>query len=227
MVAFYVDNTFVLLHTPERCAKFRFYWSSKSFAAPIFFNIRFPIEGLSTRIFFTRQSNCHNKCFYQSSCTNANPLKCRSHIYTEPKLGNHSMNGARPSAGTFLTELLLQTCFHSSCTGSPWHIYRQMTSKMAIEIMWNLVEVLSNHQSGLIVGLHPANERRRYFVTTSLIGWGKPRISPDQLDPAAFTGFRWTLSRKQQLRFVWKLHFKIVETHYRGLTRTMNQLIVT
>ena len=27
----------------------------------------------------------------------------------------------------------------------------------------------------LILGLHPANERRRYFVTTSLIGWGKPR----------------------------------------------------
>ena len=25
--------------------------------------------------------------------------------------------------------------------------------------------------SGLILGLHPANERRRYFVTTVLIGW--------------------------------------------------------
>ena len=24
---------------------------------------------------------------------------------------------------------------------------------------------------GLIIGLRPANERRRYFVTTSLIGW--------------------------------------------------------
>ena len=26
-------------------------------------------------------------------------------------------------------------------------------------------------QSGLILGLHPANERRLYFVMTSLIGW--------------------------------------------------------
>ena len=26
-------------------------------------------------------------------------------------------------------------------------------------------------QAGLILGLGPANERRRYFVTTSLIGW--------------------------------------------------------
>ena len=24
---------------------------------------------------------------------------------------------------------------------------------------------------GVILGLHPANERRRYFVTASLIGW--------------------------------------------------------
>ena len=27
--------------------------------------------------------------------------------------------------------------------------------------------------SGLIPGLRPANERRRYFVTTSLIGWAQ------------------------------------------------------
>ena len=28
---------------------------------------------------------------------------------------------------------------------------------------------------GLILGLRPANERRRYFVTTSLIGWAQAR----------------------------------------------------
>ena len=27
--------------------------------------------------------------------------------------------------------------------------------------------------SGLILGLRPANERRRYFVTMSLIGWAQ------------------------------------------------------
>ena len=31
---------------------------------------------------------------------------------------------------------------------------------------------------GRILGLLLANERRRYFVTTSLIGWDKPRNSP-------------------------------------------------
>ena len=30
---------------------------------------------------------------------------------------------------------------------------------------------LIDHHAGLILGLHPANERRRYKVTPSLIGW--------------------------------------------------------
>ena len=33
--------------------------------------------------------------------------------------------------------------------------------------------------TGLILGLRPANERRRYSVTTSLIAGCKPRINPD------------------------------------------------
>ena len=32
--------------------------------------------------------------------------------------------------------------------------------------------------SGLILGLRPANERRRYFVTTSLIGWVQAQNQP-------------------------------------------------
>ena len=36
-------------------------------------------------------------------------------------------------------------------------------------------------KAGLILGLRPASERRHYFVTTSLIGWSKPRISPVKL----------------------------------------------
>ena len=31
----------------------------------------------------------------------------------------------------------------------------------------------------MILGLRPANERRRYNVTPSLIGWRKPKISPE------------------------------------------------
>ena len=30
----------------------------------------------------------------------------------------------------------------------------------------------------MLTGLRPANERRCYFVTTSLIGWGQTRVSP-------------------------------------------------
>ena len=32
-------------------------------------------------------------------------------------------------------------------------------------------EPIKGNYAGLILGLLPANERRRYFVTTSLIGW--------------------------------------------------------
>ena len=35
-----------------------------------------------------------------------------------------------------------------------------------------------SHWVGANLGFHPANERRRYKVTPSLIGWPKPRISP-------------------------------------------------
>ena len=33
--------------------------------------------------------------------------------------------------------------------------------------------VNNNNDSELILGLRPTNERRRYFVTTSLIGWAQ------------------------------------------------------
>ena len=38
--------------------------------------------------------------------------------------------------------------------------------------------MLLSNCSGLILGLRPANERRRNFVTTSLIGWAQLRINP-------------------------------------------------
>ena len=31
----------------------------------------------------------------------------------------------------------------------------------------------SDDTTGMIIGLHPANERRRYKVTPSLIGWAQ------------------------------------------------------
>ena len=41
-----------------------------------------------------------------------------------------------------------------------------------------IIDVVTCDMSGLILGLRPANERRRYKVTPSLIGWVQPRISP-------------------------------------------------
>ena len=38
--------------------------------------------------------------------------------------------------------------------------------------------MISPHIIGLILGLRPANERRRYFITTSLIGWAQAENQP-------------------------------------------------
>ena len=38
--------------------------------------------------------------------------------------------------------------------------------------------LLTGCATGLILGLHPANKRRRYFVTTSLIGWARTLNQP-------------------------------------------------
>ena len=38
---------------------------------------------------------------------------------------------------------------------------------------WDGGMVANNTITGLIVGLRSANERRRYFVTTSLFGWAQ------------------------------------------------------
>ena len=44
------------------------------------------------------------------------------------------------------------------------------------DILWSHIAyfyVKKFHQAGLILGLRPANERRRYKVTPSLIGWAQ------------------------------------------------------
>ena len=49
--------------------------------------------------------------------------------------------------------------------------------KWEIEIGWSdkvmkyFIDLVIMYNPGLILGLHRANERRRYFVTKSLIGW--------------------------------------------------------
>ena len=50
--------------------------------------------------------------------------------------------------------------------------------------------------SGLILGLCPANERWRYFVMTSLIGWANTRINPES-DPGRIEHLYWQLSKCQ------------------------------
>ena len=46
--------------------------------------------------------------------------------------------------------------------------------KINIMLCWfHTKEYFGSGIAGLIMGLHPANERRRYKVTPSLIGWAQ------------------------------------------------------
>ena len=51
----------------------------------------------------------------------------------------------------------------SGCAHTQYYININIT-KHRMGLIWN---------PGMILGLRPANERRRYFVTTSLIGWAQ------------------------------------------------------
>ena len=54
------------------------------------------------------------------------------------------------------------------------HIYIYITQKVLLSIVLPLLPSLfCSGITGLILGLHPVSERRRYFVTTSLVGWAQ------------------------------------------------------
>ena len=59
--------------------------------------------------------------------------------------------------------------FDSWCIGA---VIRHAISRQGIAM------VVRRMVSLKYIGLRPANERRRYKVTPSLIGWALPRISP-------------------------------------------------
>ena len=88
-------------------------------------------------------------------------------------------NGARPSAGSVLTEELDTNGLVQHCS---------ISIANALEILQSCTKPLifflpsfSGHQwfcIGLILGLCPANERWRYFVTASFIGWAQALNQP-------------------------------------------------
>ena len=47
----------------------------------------------------------------------------------------------------------------------------------------NMAIICKCYNSGLILGVCPANEKRRYCVTTSLVGWAKPGNQPCFTNP--------------------------------------------
>ena len=88
-----------------------------------------------------------------------------------------SGNGLMPSGSKPLPEPLLTKIYVALC-----HRNRDETVFTTTEMKANsygiflydfILHASRSDILGLILGLRPANERRRYFVTTSLIGWAQ------------------------------------------------------
>ena len=59
---------------------------------------------------------------------------------------------------------------HHKHVGAGFEIFREYdVNTVAADVL--IMQDEHIYVSGLILGLHPANERRRYKVTPSLIGW--------------------------------------------------------
>ena len=77
----------------------------------------------------------------------------------------------------------------SSLRGCEVSIWRMILKANSYNSSLNIDTQMMNNIPGLILGLRPVNERRRYFVTTSLIGWAhawnQPCIRPCFQSPSS------------------------------------------
>ena len=71
-----------------------------------------------------------------------------------------------------------QECLH--CTGPSSWWSKLILRPQIIRVYWSVCLQVFTGNTGLILGLRPANERRRYFVTTSLSGWVQADEFPAQ-----------------------------------------------
>ena len=92
--------------------------------------------------------------------------------------------GAFPTQRASNVESIFMSCCHNVIRKHPKLdgvrteiIHRLQAERCDIKGGESLCLMLmhASHLTGLILDLHPANERRRYFVTTSLIGWVQPQ----------------------------------------------------
>ena len=84
-----------------------------------------------------------------------------------------------PSKALYIWTVHCRQCQVTSChiTDQPGYCQGPLAT---LENTWlhHCYQYSTSEESGTVLGLHPANERRRYKVTLSLIGRRKPIINP-------------------------------------------------
>ena len=92
------------------------------------------------------------------------------YMYTnEPKLAYCQLDPKGPTSVKFESKYTIFILKHE---------FENVICKMSVICLSPIVLVIVVSACAIQQGLHPANERRRYFVTTSLIGWAKAWNQP-------------------------------------------------
>ena len=92
-----------------------------------------------------------------------------------------SIKNSSPLYQTYTTTVIfkkrnLKVDHHS---GEKWFIHQTPPEE---PFAWHIpYKIFVRYISGLTISSHTANERRRYFVTTFLIGWVQARINPKKI----------------------------------------------
>ena len=102
--------------------------------------------------------------------------------------------------GTFA--LVTLEAVTSGCT-TPWAHYA-----VSCHVSYRIVLINCPSLAGLILGLRPASERRRYFVKTSLIGWAQAYSQPCLWDMTVI--FKMSFSNASYRIKSWKLPLKLL-----------------
>ena len=88
---------------------------------------------------------------------------------------------------TFISGMLQCNEYHRNMTCWMYYFLALCNWYLPFVIIIHLIQIsIFDPQSGLILGLHPANERRRYFVMNSLIGWAQILNQPCSVLPVCY-----------------------------------------
>ena len=131
-------------------------------------------KSYSDKLHFHKSWNFHILKHLMEQAPDIRYMNYRSHMFTSSSLCLQvSLHDIRPSAGTMLAT---QSNVLYSKIPAVWRFRTSFLTKWR-NSKQDITKYRNGSSTGLILGMHPANERLRYNVTPSLVGWAQASIS--------------------------------------------------